>query len=115
MIETIIDREATHTVVDTGSNSFLQFCNYLKRHQIVTILDGFGFKVKFHFVINGGSEQNEAVKLTTEFASMLYAIDSEHDRYYEDYKPLVIWLNPMPAPLNFIMKWIVFMEIKAMS
>lgn len=101
IIEKIIDTDARHTLIDTGSNSFLQLCNYIKQQYIITTLDGLGFKTKFHFVINGGSEQNEAIKLTTEFAAILYEIDQTYDGYYEDNKPLVIWLNPMPAPLKF--------------
>lgn len=101
IMEKIIGTDATHTVIDTGSNSFLQLCNYIKRQKIIASLYGFGFQTKFHFVINGGSEQNEAIKLMTEFSAVLYDIVSLDNDFYDTHKPLVIWLNPMPAPLKF--------------
>lgn len=101
VIQRIIQVNADHVVIDTGSNSFLQLSNYIKSQNIIFLLEELGYKAKFHFVINGGSEQNEAIKLTTEFANILYHIESLQNGYYDYYKPLVIWLNPMPSPLKF--------------
>jgi len=101
VIQRIIQANADHVVIDTGSNSFLQLSNYIKSQNIIFLLEELGYKAKFHFVVNGGSEQNEAIKLTIEFANILYHIENLQNGYYDYFKPLVIWLNPMPAPLKF--------------
>ena len=93
--------EAEHIVIDTGSSSFLQLSTYIKKQNIITFLEDIGYKAKFHFVVNGGSEQNEAMKLTIEFANILYELEALNKGYYKDYKPLVLWLNPMPDKLKF--------------
>lgn len=101
IIQKVLASDADHIVIDTGSSAFLQLCTYIKKQQIIELLDSMGYLTKFHFIINGGSEQNEAMKLTIEFANTLYHIENQNKGYYEHYKPLVLWLNPMPDKLKF--------------
>lgn len=102
IIQKIIDSNSDHVLIDTGSSSFIQLCAYINHQNVIQTLDQLGYQCKFHFVINGGSEQQESINLTIGFASLLYDFDPEFStNTYNDYKPLIIWLNPMPEPLKF--------------
>lgn len=101
IIECTLASSAEHIVIDTGSSSFLQLSTYIKKQNVIALLNGIGYQTKFHFVVNGGSEQNEAMKLTIEFAKILSDVESQNRGCYDFYKPLVLWLNPMPDQLRF--------------
>ena len=100
--EAILESDADHIVIDTGSSSFVQLSTYIDQFKIIQSLSAFGYVVLFHFVVNGGSEQDEAMKLTTEFCNIFYNIMSTEDPdFYSEQKPLVIWFNPMPTKVIF--------------
>lgn len=101
IIECALSSSAEHIVIDTGSSAFLQLSTYIKKQNVIALLEGIGYQTKFHFVVNGGSEQNEAMKLTLEFANILSEIEDLNRGCYHSYKPLVLWLNPMPDQLKF--------------
>lgn len=102
IIQKIIDSNSDHILIDTGSSAFIQLCSYINQQNVIQTLSDLGYHTKFHFVINGGSEQHHTVNLTLSFASILY--DFNHifsTQAGGNYKPLIIWLNPMPEPLKF--------------
>lgn len=101
ILEEIISSDADHVVIDTGSSSFVQLSSYIKGFSIIQTLHAFGYNCLFHFVVNGGSEQNEAMRLTTSFSEVFYKVLSENMDFYSEFKPLVIWFNPMPTSLEF--------------
>lgn len=101
ILEEIVNSDADHVVIDTGSSSFVQLSSYIKGFGIIQTFNAFGYNCLFHFVVNGGSEQNEAMRLTTSFCEVFYKVLEENMDFYLDFKPLVIWFNPMPAELEF--------------
>lgn len=100
VIQKLYSTKANNIIIDTGTNSFIPFISYMKTNAVISMLDGLGIDVVFHFVIMGGQSQDDCTKLTAEFAiQILAAHEDMNPDFYDDFKPLVIWLNPIPSKL----------------
>lgn len=100
VIQKLYSTKATNIIIDTGTNSFIPFISYMKTNETISMLDGLGIDVVFHFVIMGGQSQDDCTKLTAEFVIQLLAPQEDmNPDFYKDFKPMVIWLNPIPSKL----------------
>lgn len=85
LITNIIDKKGSNIVVDTGSNTFLQFLEYASENDTFGLLLSLGFKVYLHVILAGGDQFNETLNGTK---SVLEQINVS----------TIIWINEFFGP-----------------
>lgn len=80
--------EGTHTVIDTGTSSFIATCSYLAENDAFHLMEFHGVQVFIHCPICGGAALDDT------FNSLLALL-----RHFPDV-PVVVWLNEFFGPVS---------------
>ncbi|MEP3427965.1 MAG: conjugal transfer protein TraL [Hyphomicrobiales bacterium] len=79
--------DGTHTVIDTGTSSFIATCSYLAENDAFDLLNEFGIEVYIHCPLCGGAALDDT------FNSLLSILG-----HFQDV-PVVVWLNEFFGPV----------------
>ncbi|TYC63999.1 conjugal transfer protein TraL [Rhodobacterales bacterium] len=87
MTKILESSEDTHTVIDTGTSSFIATCSYLAENNAFELLREFGVRIFIHCPICGGAALDDT------FNSLLAILNHFAD------VPVVVWINEFFGPV----------------
>ncbi|CTQ63359.1 hypothetical protein [Roseibium album] len=80
-------QEKTHTVIDTGTSSFIATCSYLAENNAFDLLQSFDVRVFIHCPVCGGAALDDTFNSLLAILSHFPAV------------PVVVWLNEFFGPV----------------
>lgn len=77
-----IDESKHDVIIDSGASAYIEFVNYLKTHEVFSILDNINIKTTIHCIISGGDSYKDTIKC---FVELLDSFGSSAN--------FILWIN----------------------